>query len=186
MTEKPVLLAEINQVRSEADCLYTQVEVEAAYDRMAAAITTQLSEHNPLLLCVVIGGMIPTAALMARLDFPMQLDYVHATRYREKTRGGELKWLKSPSDLSGRSVLIIDDILDEGHTLREIVSACHKAGATEVLTAVLIDKQVDRSDGLQRADFTGISIPNRYVFGCGMDYKGYLRNLPGIYAVKGI
>lgn len=185
MSEKPALLAEIHRIYSEAERLYSQNEVEAAYDRMAVAITTRLSEHNPLLLSVVIGGMIPTAALMSRLDFPLQLDYVHATRYGEHTRGGELKWLKAPSDLSGRSVLIIDDILDEGHTLREIITACHEAGATEVLTAVLIDKQVERSDGLQQADFTGLSIPDRYVFGCGMDYKGYLRNLSGIYAVKG-
>ena len=179
-------IQEIETVRAEADCLYSQDQVDAATDAMAAAIHERLAGTNPLILSVLIGGIIPTAALLTRLDFPMQVDYVHASRYREKTRGGDLYWLKEPPELRGRRVLLIDDILDEGHTLKAIAATCREAGAAEVLTAVLVDKQVQRDDGLPHADFTGVSVPNRYVFGCGMDYKGYLRNLPGIYAVKGM
>ncbi|MCS3902297.1 hypoxanthine phosphoribosyltransferase [Methylohalomonas lacus] len=186
MTENKVTLTEIEQVRAEAERLFTTEQVNASYDSMAVAIASRLRDSNPLLLSVLIGGIMPTAAIMARLDFPLQVDYLHATRYREKTHGGALEWLKPPTDIQGRSILVIDDILDEGHTLREIVSACHDAGAAEVLTAVLVDKQVRRDSGLAQADFTGLTIPNRYVFGCGMDYKGYMRNLPEIYAVKGM
>lgn len=186
MNETRVTLAEIEQVRATADLLYAAADITAAYDTMAAEISLQLRDRNPLLLSVLIGGIMPTAALMARLDFPLQVDYLHATRYREKIHGGALKWLRQPCDIEDRSVLIIDDILDQGHTLQAIVTACRNAGAKEVLTAVLVDKRVARAEGLPRADFTGLSIPDRYVFGCGMDYKGYLRNLPQIYAVKGL
>lgn len=186
VSDRPVNIEEIETVRTQADCLYTQEQVERAVDHMAAEISQRLAGHNPLVLSVLIGGIIPTASLLTRLDFPLQVDYVHASRYRGNTSGGKLHWLREPGDLSGRSVLLIDDILDEGHTLKAIAATCHGAGASEVLTAVLVDKQVNRDDGLKQADFTGVTVPNRYVFGCGMDYKGYLRNLPGIYAVKGM
>lgn len=175
---------EIERVRAGADCLYTPAQVETAVQDMAAAISERLARRNPLILSVMIGGLIPTAWLLSRLDFPLQVDYIHATRYRNTTSGGELNWLKAPPALGGRHVLIIDDILDRGHTLQAIVNACNSTGANEVLTAVLVDKQVERFDSLQRADFTGVTVPDRYVFGCGMDYKGYLRNVPGIYAVS--
>lgn len=186
MTDGTVSIQEIETVRAEADCLFTDRQIDAALDNMAAAISKRLAGHNPIILSVLIGGIMPTSELLKRLDFPLQLDYVHASRYLEKTSGGTLHWLRAPGELGNRSVLVIDDILDEGHTLKAIAEACREAGAAEVLTAVLVDKQVDRDEGLSHADFTGVSIPNRYVFGCGMDYKGYLRNLHGIYAVKGM
>jgi len=186
MSGATATIQEIETVRAQADCLYTREQVEQAVDEMAVAVSQRLAGSNPVILSVLIGGIIPTAALLTRLDFPLQVDYVHASRYREKTTGGRMHWLRQPPDLAGRSVLLVDDILDEGHTLKSIASACREAGADEVLTAVLVDKQVQRNDGLKQADFAGVTVPNRYVFGCGMDYKGYLRNLPGIYAVKGM
>lgn len=184
MLEPHVEMAEIERVQSDADCLFNQAQVEAAVEAMAAGIHDQLAGHNPLILSVLIGGLIPTAWLLANLDFPLQLDYIHATRYRKRTRGGKLHWLKAPGDMTGRHVLIVDDILDKGHTLAAIVKACSEAGAAEVFTAVLVDKQVKRDTGLRRADFVGLEVPDRYVFGCGMDYKSYLRNVTGIYAVR--
>jgi len=118
---------------------------------------------------------------------PLEIDYIHATRYRGATSGRDLHWMKYPSaDLSERTVLVIDDILDEGLTLQAIVKYCQEAGANEVLTAVLVEKQLDSRPGLQQADFTGLIVPNRYVFGYGMDYQGQLRYVPGIYAVHGL
>ena len=186
MPDSPISMEEIKTVREQADCLYTGEEVARAVDDMAVAVSKRLADHNPIILSVLIGGIMPTASLLKRLDFPLQVDYVHASRYREKTKGGTLHWLRQPGDLTDRSVLLVDDILDEGHTLKAIAGACSQAGASEVLTAVLVDKQVRRNSGLRQADFTGVTVPDRYVFGCGMDYKGYLRNLPGIYAVKGM
>jgi hypoxanthine phosphoribosyltransferase len=130
------------------------------------------------------GGFVPGARLVTRLEFPLWIDYIHATRYREKTTGADLRWLKRPGlPLNGRSVLVVDDILDEGITLAEIVEFCKNEGAKEVRSAVLCRKIHDRSNGFM-ADYIGLDVEDRYVFGYGMDYKGYLRNVPGIYAVN--
>lgn len=175
----------IQEVYEKATCLYNKQEVETALDNMAQAIHTKLKDSNPVLLCVMIGSLIPAGNLLPRLNFPLELDYVHATRYRGATSGGELKWLVEPqTSLKDRTVLIIEDILDGGLTLTAIVDYCRKQGASAVYTAVLLDKQATRvAGGLPKADFTGITMEDGYVFGYGMDYQGYLRNAPGIYVV---
>ncbi len=171
------------QVYEQADVLYTEAQVEGALDRMAEAITGALADQDPLLLCVMLGGLVPTGKLLSRLAFPLQLDYVHATRYEGTTQGGELRWVAEPQcDLNGRTVLLVDDILDEGHTLAAIHQACRTLGAARVQSAVLVEKRHARKADYQ-ADFVGLEVEDRYVFGYGMDYKGYLRNAPGIYAV---
>lgn len=174
----------IKEVYESAKCLYTKNQVEAALDQMAHVIEKQLYDKHPLLLCVMIGGIVPTAGLMSRLDFPLEVDYIHATRYQGNTQGGELSWKVEPAtSLAGRVVLIIDDILDKGVTLADIVKFCEQAGADKVYTAVLVDKQTPRSaGGISNADFYGLKVPDNYVFGYGMDYKEYLRNAPGVYA----
>lgn len=179
---------ELSQVFAEADCLVSEQKVHAAIESMANAITERLSGSNPLLLCVMNGGLILTGQLLPQLKFPVQAEYLHATRYRQETTGGILEWkLKPDADFHGRTVLIVDDILDEGTTLDAIGDYCRAQGAKEVLTAVLVDKQHDRKarPGL-KADFTGLEVEDRFLFGFGMDYKGYWRNAPGIYAVKGL
>ncbi len=168
----------------QADRLYSREDIERALDRMAGEIGACLSGRDPLVLAVLTGGMIPAAQLVLRLDFPLTLDYLHATRYRGATRGGELHWLARPRhELAGRTVLVVDDILDEGITLAAILDYCRQVGAEAVYSAVLVDKIRPR-EVLPRADFTGLTVPDRYVFGYGMDYHDYLRNLPGIYALK--
>ena len=171
----------------EADLLYTPAQVDAALDRMAHGVAEDLSELNPLVLVVMIGGLFPAVKLLERLDFPLEVDYIHATRYRGGVRGGELQWRARPTHaLHERTVLVVDDILDEGTTLAAVVADCVQKGARKVYTAVLTDKQHPRERSLERADFTGLPLPDRYVFGSGMDYKGFHRNVPGIYAVKGL
>lgn len=176
---------EARQVLAEAECCYTRAQVEQALDTMAQDITATLQDSNPLVLCVLNGGLIVTSELLLRLPFPLNYDYIHATRYRGETRGGELNWIaKSSYSLRDRHILIIDDILDEGLTLAALVQYCKGEGAASVYTAVLVNKLHERKVDLQ-ADFVGLDVEDRYVFGYGMDYKGYLRNVPGIYAVKG-
>lgn len=173
------------QVYREAECLYSAAEVDAAIAVMAGAITTRLCDSNPLVLCVMTGALIPMGRLLTHLDFPLQIDYVHATRYRGTTRGGELCWLARPRhSVRGRVVLVVDDILDEGITLQAILEELRAQGAHAVYSAVLVEKEHARKNGL-RADFVGLTVPDRYVFGYGMDYQDYLRNAPGIYAVRG-
>ncbi len=176
---------EARKAYREAECLFTRAEVEAAIQTMATGIEARLADSNPLVLCVMTGALIPAGHLLTHLDFPLELDYVHATRYGDRTRGGELEWMVHPSyPLEGRTVLVVDDILDEGLTLAAILETCRESGAREVLSAVLVEKLHDRKNGLE-ADFVGLQVPDRYVFGYGMDYKGYLRNAPGIYAIQG-
>ena len=176
---------DIKEVYQRATCLFSREEVELAIDTMAQKIHQKISHENPVLLCVMIGGLVPMGSLLLRLDFPLELHYVHATRYRGETKGGNLHWKASPSfNIEGRTVLIVDDILDGGLTLSAIVDYCKEQGAKKVLTAVLVDKEhVREPGGLEKADFCGLNVEDRYIFGYDMDYKEYLRNAPGIFVV---
>ncbi len=175
-------------VLAEADLLMPINEVEATISRMAMEITAQLQESDPVLLCIMNGGLIFTGQLLTKLLFPLEVDYLHATRYGHETNGTELQWrVKTQLDLKGRTVLLLDDILDEGVTLAAIADYCRQQGATDVFMAVLIEKlHLRKVTPGMRADFTGIEVGDRFLFGYGLDYKGYWRNAPGIYAVNGL
>ena len=176
---------QIRKVYEKSSCLYTTEEVEAALDRMAVAINDKLSDKNPVILCVMIGGLVPMGNLLLRLNFPLEVDYLHATRYNSGVVGGSLEWKVRPRlDLRGRTVLIVDDILDGGVTLAAILSEIKSLGAIEVYSAVLVDKHRKRvENGLKHADFVGLEVDDHYIFGYGMDYNEYLRNVPGIFVV---
>lgn len=184
----PVDLDEIRRARDEADCLVDAATVEAALDRMAGEITARLAERNPLVYAVMHGGLILAGRILPRLPFPLEVAYLHATRYGHELQGKVLDWRVRPTqDLRGRSVLVLDDILDEGHTLKAIIEYLKGEGAREVLSAVLMHKLHERkAEPGMRADFTGVDVADRFLFGCGMDYKGYWRNAAGVYAVKGL
>lgn len=169
-------------VARRADCLATRAQMDAALDRMAGEIAARLAERDPLVLCVVSGGIVAAGQLLPRLTFPLRLEYVHASRYRGATRGGELVWHHRPSDaVRGEQVLIVDDILDEGVTLDAVAQACREDGAAGVHTAVLVEKiRPHRCE----ADFVGVRLPDRFLFGYGLDYRGYFRNANGVYAVS--
>jgi len=159
--------------------------VEAALDRMAVGLSARLEHTNPLVLGVMIGALVPLGRLLPRLRFPLEVDYIHATRYRGDTSGSDLVWLARPqTSLRRRTVLVMDDILDEGHTLAGILDWCRDEGAETVLSAVLVNKHHDRRYRGLEADVTGLDVDDRYVFGAGMDYKGHFRNLDSIYAVE--
>ena len=178
---------EVRKIYHEADKLYSNQEVQAALDNMASDIERDFADKLPVVLPVMTGAVIVTGHLMTRLSFPLEISYIHATRYKDETKGGELNWVAEPSvDLKGRAVLVVDDILDEGVTIAEIAKYCKQAGASEVSCAVLINKQHERKHNDFKADYVGLEIEDRYIFGYGMDYKGYLRNADGIYAVKGL
>jgi len=180
------MLEEIKHVQTTADLLYSEQEVEAAIDNMAQEINITLADRNPLLLCVINGGIVTVGKLLTRLTIPLTIDAIHASRYQNQTSGGSIKWLVKPeTPLKDRTVLIVDDILDEGITLQALCQYCREQGATDVYSAVLVDKILDHDHQKPViADFIGLKVENRYLFGYGMDYKGYLRNAPGIYACK--
>jgi hypoxanthine phosphoribosyltransferase len=158
--------------------------VQQALDRMAEEITAAIGDTCPVVLCVLTGGIIPAGQLLTRLAFPLEIDYLHATRYRGATVGEQVEWVSEPDiSLAGRTVLVVDDILDEGHTLADIQAFCRTAGAARIYSAVLVQKHHDRCSPGVGADCVGLTVDDRYVFGFGMDYKGQFRNLDGIYAL---
>lgn len=176
----------IHSILENAECLYNADEINAALDRMAKEITEQLNNSNPMILCVMTGALITTGHLVTRLHFPLEIDYIHVTRYRGTTRGGDLHWLVEPrQNLQDRTVLIIDDIMDGGLTLAAIIDYCKQAKAKAVYSAVMVSKKRKREPGVSfEPNFVGVTAEDKYLFGFGLDYEEYLRNVPGIYAVN--
>lgn len=172
------------QLLNQATLIHNAEAVTSAINRLGVEITQALSTATPVVICVMGGGVVFAGQLLTQLSFPLELDYVHASRYQNNTVGLVLDWKALPKlDLSGRTVLIVDDILDEGITLLAIQEKCLALGAKQVLSAVLVEKTLDHTKPIQ-ADFVGLEVPNRYVFGYGMDAYGWWRNLSSIYALN--
>jgi len=171
-------------VAARSECLASRAEVEAALERMSAEIGASVGGKDPVVLCVMTGGIVATGLLLPRLDFALRLDYVHATRYRGDISGGLLEWRHRPSEVvRGEPVLVVDDIFDEGLTMEAIVRACYEDGAASVVSAVLVEKQRER-ECAYRPDIVGLRVPDRYVMGYGLDYKSYFRNADSILAAS--
>jgi hypoxanthine phosphoribosyltransferase len=153
---------------------------------MAAELSPQLADKNPVVLAVMTGGVFATVELCRHFAFPHEFGYVDLTRYGRRTTGGKLVWRVRPSTaLAGRTVLIVDDILDRGQTLRALKAELRRVGVARAYTAVLVVKNVLPGRSRPRVDAAGLSVEDVYVFGSGMDYRGYWRELRGIYALDG-
>ncbi len=173
----------MERVLSRAHLLFDAEQVDRAVDQLSVRISVALHECNPILVCVMNGGVSLMGDLLRRLHFPLEVDYVHATRYANSTSGNVVSWLAEPHlACADREVLIVDDILDEGITLEAVVRRFRAQGASAVYTAVLLDKDIGRARPIA-ADFAAMPCPDRYVFGRGMDYQGYWRNLRAVYAL---
>lgn len=170
---------------ADADLLFDRAALDAEIARMGREIDAALGGERAVFLTVMHGALIFGGQLALGIATDLEFDYVHATRYRGATSGSELHWLREPqAQLAGRTVLLVDDILDEGHTLKAVRDDCLRRGARRVLIATLCTKRHDRlAEGIA-ADFNGVELPDRYVFGYGMDYHEQGRNLPAIYALK--
>ncbi len=166
-------------------CLYDRPAIDQALHSLAGEVTQAVAHTRPLALCVLNGGMIFTGHFLPRLPFSVQMDYIHASRYGGDTQGGELRWIARPSvSLEGRTVLLLDDIYDQGYTMEALREACLQRGAKEVYSVVLVTKDHQREQTGRRPDFSALTVPDEYVFGFGMDYEHEWRNLDGIYALK--
>jgi hypoxanthine phosphoribosyltransferase len=172
------------RILETAEQLCSAVVVSEAVARMAREISAALSASFPLVLCVMRGSVIFAGHLLLQLRFPLEFDYLDVVRYGDATRGGEITWNVTPrAAVAGRVVLVLDDILDEGRTLAAIRERLLAAGASRVCLAVFAEKETGRAKPVT-ADFVGVRLPDRYVFGFGMDVGGAWRNLPEIYALK--
>jgi hypoxanthine phosphoribosyltransferase len=172
------------EVLRNADLICDEQSVRKALVRMAGEISARLADSNPLILSVMGGAVVFSGQLLTLLRFPLDFDYLHVTRYGDATTGGGLQWKAYPqTPLAGRVVLVLDDILDEGHTMAAIRERVLAEGAAQFLCAVFAEKDLGKAKPIA-ADFVGVRLPDRYVFGYGMDVKGAWRNLPAIYAIK--
>jgi hypoxanthine phosphoribosyltransferase len=176
----------LEQVLQQAELVFDTDTIEHAIERLAERLRERLGAAAPLVLCVMQGGLMFTARLMPQLPLGAEFDYIHATRYRDSTSGHALEWLAYPQkQLENRTVLILDDILDEGHTLAAIERYCQEQGAKDVISAVLLQKRHERLAEGMSCEYVALEVEDRYVFGYGMDYKGQLRHLDKIYAIPG-
>ncbi len=176
--------ADPHKILQQAELIHSEQAVNQAISAIAEKLNRDYinQKEAPIVLCVMTGGVYFTGQLLAKLQFPLEFDYVQATRYHGDTAGKDLDWKMQPKDsIRDRNVLILDDILDEGITLKAIVEQCEMRGAKQIKIAVLIEKQLNKTKPV-KADYIGLSVPDRYVFGCGMDVQGWWRNLPAIYA----
>ena len=155
-----------------------------AIHRMVAEATSELKHANPVVLAVMQGGVFAAVEMCRRFTFPHEFDYVHVTRYGGGVAPGELTWRVRPSaELKGRTVLVVDDILDRGHTLRALKAELKRVGVAKQYTAALVVKRLANAGRRPPVDFSGLTVDDVYVFGCGMDYFGYWRELRALYAV---
>ncbi len=175
---------EARRVLREAEMIRSAEEVQAAVARVATELNRRLADAHPLVLSVMGGAAIFTGQLLPRLDFPLDFDYVHVSRYGGARQGGALYWKIEPGEnVAGRAVLVLDDILDEGETMAAIRQRVLELGASAFYSAVFADKLNGKAKPI-RPDFTGMELPDRFVFGFGMDIEGAWRNLPAIYAMR--
>ena len=174
----------LRETLRDAEPICAAEQVQAALRRVAGEINAALAETHPLVLSVMGGAVVFTGQLLPLLDFPLDFDYVHVSRYGDAKRGGQMHWKVEPCEnVRGRTVLVLDDILDEGHTLAALRQRVLELGASRFYSAVFADKRHGRDKPI-RADFVGVELPDRFVFGYGMDIEGAWRNLPAIYALK--
>ncbi|MBT8141100.1 MAG: hypoxanthine-guanine phosphoribosyltransferase [Gammaproteobacteria bacterium] len=167
-----------------AECVATRKQISTSIDALATQVTEDYHNKNPIVLCLMNGGLFITAELTRRLDFPLRIDYLHATRYRGTTTGKDLQWIKGPAfNLANEHVLIVDDIFDEGVTLQKVEKRLRKLKPKSLKSLVLVDKLHERKAAGFQIAYTGMQLEDRYLFGCGMDYFGHWRHLPQIYAV---
>ncbi len=182
---RPLSITPVAGLPAGSEQILDAATVQAGFDTLADKLQAVVGEHQCLLLAVMNGGMFPLMQLMQRLQGDYLIDYCHVSRYRDTVTGGELHWLRHPPPtVAGRTVLIVDDIYDEGETLQRVADACEQAGAARALTlAAFIKNNPRRSATLQPDYSSGMTVPDRYVFGCGMDYAGHWRHLPAVYAL---
>lgn len=178
-------LQQLEQVYRNAEQIYTPAQLQKAIQQLATKINTAHSQDTPHLVTLMNGGLVFAGQLAPLLNFPMTMGYVHATRYRNQLHGSGIEWkVAADEQIKGRTLLLVDDIYDEGATLVEVKERLLEQGAKAVYTVVLLDKQHSRKIYPDYTpDYVGLTCPDRYVFGFGLDYKGYWRNANGIFAI---
>ncbi|MEM7219117.1 MAG: phosphoribosyltransferase family protein [Pseudomonadota bacterium] len=173
----------LERALAESTLVFDAETIDAAIERLAVRINVEFSGQVPIFMIVMNGGLPFGAAIFDRFQGPCELDYVHVARYGHETSGGELRWLREPSlDVAGRTVILLDDVLDRGISVLRVTERLQTLGAQTVATAVLVRKAV--ADCVTQADYVALDAPDLFLFGRGMDYLGGWRNLQEIRALN--
>ena len=177
--------SDVIKAHDEAELVFSRHEVTFAIDQVAMRMAAYLYDDNPLVICVLQGGLFYFSRLIERMDIPLEVSYVHVGRYGENTIGSsELTWLAKPDiSLENRHVVLIDDVFDKGITMKILADWAWSQGASLVSSSVLISKETSKVPDVN-VDFMALRARDRFLFGCGMDYRGYWRNLPEVFALS--
>tara|TARA_B100000945_G_C20257726_1_gene537702 strand:- start:72 stop:620 length:549 start_codon:yes stop_codon:yes gene_type:complete len=174
-----------NKLLAQSEIFLPDHQVQNIVSRLAQELNKDMQFEFPVVIPVMTGGLVFCGQLLPLLDFPLQLDYMHVTRYRGETKGSEIEWkLKPQLELNNRNILIVDDILDEGKTASAIMKWLKESGANKITLCVLFNKKIGKPKPIM-ANYVGLDIEDKYVFGFGMDIKNFWRNLSSIRAYKG-
>ena len=178
-------LADAVATMESAAEVFSEAEIASAIDRLSASIAYAVADRDPTILAVMRGGVFTATRLCRRFAFPYRFDFVQGSRYGDELDGGELNWRVPPtSNLAGRTVVVVDDILDRGLTLANLQIQLSEIGVKKVYSAVLVSKRLQEPVERPVVDFVGLHAEDVFLFGCGMDYKGYWRGLSSLYAVS--
>ena len=178
-------LSKYEIIRQKSDLIYSAEQIKCAINRLAMELESHLADRSAHILCIMNGALLFTSDLVRHLDDDLKIDYCQISSYGNDTIGGELQWQKRPQySMQDQVIIVLDDIFDRGHTLKTVISYCHSQGAKEVISCVLLRKKLLHRDVTMQPDFFGLEVDDHYVFGYGMDYRGHLRHLPDIYALK--
>jgi hypoxanthine phosphoribosyltransferase len=165
--------------------LHDEAAVARAVARMAEDVDRALDgASSVLVLGLLLGGAYAAVWLSARLRTPHRIEFLRVSRYANEERGHEVVWEGALPPLERRTtVVVVDDVFDEGLTLAA-VRARLAAGGVRVLTAVLARKNRARSEGLPEPDVFGLEVPDEWLVGCGLDFRGWGRHYPALYALR--
>ncbi|MFW9612054.1 MAG: hypoxanthine-guanine phosphoribosyltransferase [Fluviibacter sp.] len=168
----------------QAEVIHDRGAIDAMIAHQATLMNARYADERVLVLPVMTGALVYAGQLLPQLGFALELDYVHATRYDGARSGGVLHWLMKPrTPVAGRTVLLLDDILDEGVTLHSIRNWLLEAGAASVAIAVLVHKEKTLQQPCLPT-FPALTVPDRYVYGFGLDADGLWRNADGIFVAQ--
>lgn len=175
----------LQTIHKDAECLFTEQSIQAGIMELANKLEARLFDKNPVFMSIMNGALFFTVDLLKQFNFPLQFDYLHLSRYQGKTQAADIVWHCHPKrSLDNRCVVLLDDIFDQGYSLQAAAEACHALGAQEIITVVLLKKHLENAKQLGEPDYFVFECPERYVFGYGMDYQHYFRNLSAIYALN--
>ena len=167
----------------EFSIFISAAEIEAAVDKVAQRINTDMEGKNPLFLVILNGAFMFAADLFKKITIPCEMSFVKLSSYSGTSSTQNVKKLIGLNEeLRGRSVIIVEDIIDTGFTMEKLIADINKLQPEEVRLATCLFKP----NAFQKEfpiDYVGIEIPDDFIVGYGLDYDGYGRNYPEIYKI---